>query len=244
MKRPGNLKGTWPQALVSFFFPILLVLGVRWAVLEPFVIPSGSMIPNLLIHDHVFVKKFAYGLHLPFSDRWLWRWSEPQAGDVVVFRFPDNPNVFYIKRLIGRPGDRVVVTDGRIQVNGQPWKLDPTASLDLDESEEDTDSTPQFSYFVEEGGLPHVVRFRNPIGQDGEPREWVVPEGSYFFMGDNRDQSSDGRVWGFVPEKNLIGKAWFIWLSCNEMLESARFVCNPTSIRWDRIFRAVVPSEL
>ena len=98
--------------------------GIRWAVLEPYVIPSGSMIPNLLIHDHVAVEKFAFGVHVPFSEAWLIRWGAPQPGDTVVFRYPENPEVFFIKRLIGRPGDTVHVEAGRISVNGQAWSLD------------------------------------------------------------------------------------------------------------------------
>jgi signal peptidase I len=100
-----NLKGTWNQAILTFLFPILLVLGVRWALFEPFVIPSGSMIPNLLIHDHILVKKFAFGIHVPFSDKWLVQWTKPSRGEIVVFKYPENPEVYYIKRLIGLPSE-------------------------------------------------------------------------------------------------------------------------------------------
>src|SRR5262245_4100685 len=89
-----SLKGTWPQAIISFFGPIVLILIIRWAIFEPYVIPSGSMIPNLLIHDHILVQKFAFGLRLPFSDKWLLHWADPKPGDIVVFRFPNNPEVF------------------------------------------------------------------------------------------------------------------------------------------------------
>lgn len=228
-----GLKGTWPQALLSFFGPILAILAVRWAVLEPYVIPSGSMIPNLQIHDHVFVTKFSFGVRLPFSDRWLLHWDDPRPGDVVVFRYPDNPSVFYIKRLIAGPKSKLRVDGGRITVDGVKWEL---AADEGDHADEDA---ADFDYFVENGGThPHVVRFergREGLGTD----ELVVPEGQYFFMGDNRDQSSDSRVWGFVSEKELIGRAWFIWLSCDEMLESARFLCDPSTIRWNRLFRTV-----
>ncbi len=105
-----NLKGTWDQAILTFLLPILLVLGVRWAFVEPFVIPSGSMIPNLLIHDHIIVKKFSYGLHIPFGDVWIAQWSAPQRGDIVVFKYPENPDVYYIKRLIGLPGIELKLT--------------------------------------------------------------------------------------------------------------------------------------
>lgn len=233
MKSGRTLKGTWPQALLSFFGPIAAILVIRWALFEPYVIPSGSMIPNLLIHDHVFVSKSAFGVRLPFSDRWLARWADPQPGDIIVFRYPENPAVFYIKRLIAGPGSKVKIDGGRVTVDGKAWTLETRAPR--------PDDDPDFEYFTEFAGgrRPHTVRFlrdRDP----GAPREWTVPEREYFFMGDNRDQSSDGRVWGFVPEKNLIGKAALIWLSCDEMLESAKFVCDPTTIRWSRLFKSVI----
>lgn len=212
-----------------------MILILRWAILEPYVIPSGSMIPNLLIHDHVFVQKFSFGLRMPFSDRWLIRWGEPKRGDIVVFRYPENPEVFYIKRLIGLPGDKVQVTDGHIKVNGETWTLKPAAANAGPDADE-------FDYFDETtAGRDHLVRFMKGRGESGASREWELAEGEYFFMGDNRDQSSDGRVWGTVPDKNLIGRAWFVWLSCDDMLESARFVCNPATIRWNRFFKSVVP---
>lgn len=228
-RRPRGLQGTWPQALVGFLVPILLVMTVRWVLFEPFVIPSGSMIPNLLVHDHVFVKKFSFGLRWPFTSKWLLQWREPDRGEVVVFRYPDNPEIFYIKRLIGKPGDRVEVNSGRIKVNDIEWALSPLG--------EDEDGFHLFTETVE-GGKPHTVRFRDPRA-DGEPASWEVPAGFYFFVGDNRDQSSDSRAWGFVPEANLVGPAWFIWMSCDQMLVSARFLCDPATLRFERMFRGV-----
>lgn len=222
-------------------WPIVLLLSLRWALIEPYVIPSGSMIPNLLIHDHVMVGKSSFGLRVPFSDQWLLRWSSPRRGDVIVFRFPENPTVFYVKRLIGLPGDRLRIQDGHIWVNDVEWTMVP---LNRDSSQ-DVD----FDYFTEssEGVPAHTVRFlagRNPDSPPLESaREWTLSEGHYFFMGDNRDQSSDSRVWGVVPEKNLIGRAWLIWLSCDEMLESAKFVCDPATIRWSRLFRTTGLSQ-
>lgn len=223
-------KGTWDQAILTFLIPIVLVLGLRWALVEPFVIPSGSMIPNLLIHDHILVKKFAFGLHVPFSDKWLVRWSQPQRGQVVVFKYPENPDVYYIKRLIGLPGDEVTVKSGRVSVNGQAWELTPFES---------PKNEPGFFYFSEknlEGN--HIVRFLS--GEDSsDVKVFLVPEGQYFFMGDNRDQSSDSRYWGFVKEDYLVGQAWKIWLSCYSTLPTMTFVCDPAQIRWDRLFTPV-----
>ena len=229
MVNPRSLKGTWNQALVTFLFPIFLVFGVRWAFLEPFVIPSGSMIPNLLIHDHILVKKFAYGLHFPFSNTWIMRWSLPQRGDIVVFKYPENPDVYYIKRLIGLPGDQVEVKNGRITVNGRPFEL---------KSQIDPELGKDFFYFTESNGIKeYTVRFMSDQVSEILPEVFKVPEGQFFFMGDNRDQSSDSRVWGFVKNNLVVGKAWFIWLSCENTLPTMTFVCDPSQLRWRRFFK-------
>lgn len=229
------MKGTWQQALRAFFFPILLIVVVRWFVVEPFVIPSGSMIPSLLIHDHILVKKFLFGLKVPLIDRWLYMWQSPERGQIVVFKYPPNPDVYYIKRLIGLPGDQVKITSGKIEVNGVVWALAP---LQVDESEIG------FLYFKESvsGTEPvrsHIVRFLSFVGDDSDVKTYTVPEGQYFFMGDNRDQSSDSRYWGFVDKKYLVGPAWLIWLSCENTLSSTPFLCDPTQIRWSRMFKSV-----
>lgn len=226
-----SLKGTWPQAIGTFLFPLFLVFAIRWIIVEPFVIPSGSMIPSLLIHDHILVKKYSLGLKLPFTNFWLVRWREPRRGEVLVFRYPDNPEMFYVKRLIGLPGDTVVVRgSGQISVNGQEWMLTAQESS-LDDG---------FSYFIEDTGeQKHVVRFYgSPLASD-ESKEYKVPDGEYFFVGDNRDQSSDGRVWGFVQENYLIGPASLVWLSCENTLTSVSYICDPRQIRWKRLFNPV-----
>lgn len=221
----NDRRGTWPQAIWALIWPVVLILGVRWALVEPYVIPSESMLPNLLVSDHILVQKFPYGLRIPFSDRWLLRWGEPQVGESLVFRYPQNPSIFYIKRLIGRPGDEIQVRDGRITVNGQDWKLEIASEDEL------------ATEYIESGSREtHRVRFENPVSRtDSEPETWTVPEGHFFLMGDNRHNSSDSRVWGFVPQENLIGRAWIIWLSCEEMLESAPFLCDPSTLRWNRL---------
>ena len=225
-----NLKGTWNQAILTFLLPIMLVLGVRWALLEPFVIPSGSMIPNLLIHDHIVVKKLSYGLRIPFMDRWLVQWSQPQRGDVVVFKYPENPDVYYIKRLIGLPGDSIVVKNGRISIEGK--------SFDLQAQDGDPEES-SFAYFTEDNGVKkYTVRFMSAADTEA-PQGFQVPEGNYFFMGDNRDQSSDSRVWGFVKNDYIVGKAWSVWLSCESTLPTMSFVCDPSQIRWNRIFKSI-----
>lgn len=223
-----SLKGTWNQAILTFLFPIVLVMSLRWALVEPFVIPSGSMIPNLLIHDHILVQKFAYGLHVPFSNKWLIKWALPQHGDIVVFKYPENPEVYYIKRLIGVPGDTVEVKNGRITVNGEKLNL---TSFDSPKNEKG------FFYFQEQNGLKtYLIRFLYN-GDEGDVQEYKIPQGQYFFMGDNRDQSSDSRVWGYVNEEYIVGKAWVIWLSCDNTLPTMTFVCDPSQIRFERLFK-------
>lgn len=223
-----SLKGSWKQALVTFFSPLLLFLTMRWAIVEPFVIPSESMVPNLLKHDHIFVLKSIFGLKLPFSDIWVSSWNDPKSGDVVVFKYPRNPNLFYIKRVIGRPGDQVKIHSGRVILNNNP-----ATYLELSKDKDQT-------LFVESiNGHKHIVRF--VFSQIAESEEQVinVPENKYFVMGDNRDFSSDSRFWGFVPKNNLVGKAWLIWLSCDETLSDVDFLCDPLKIRWGRFFKKV-----
>lgn len=223
-------KGTWSQALLTFFIPILLVLTLRWAIFEPFVIPSSSMVPNLLVHDHIIVLKSSMGLRIPFSSHWLVRWSEPQRGDILVFKYPQNPNVYYIKRLIGLPGDKVVVTANHIEVNGQKWS---TQSTDRFPNEDQN-----FDYYLENSGREtHRIRMRSGVEYDMPfPVTFDVPADNYFFLGDNRDESSDSRVWGFVPGKYLVGHAWRIWLSCEQTLVSAPYLCDFSTLRPGRMF--------
>jgi signal peptidase I len=238
MSKIHGLKGTWLQALAGFAIPLLVILFIRWAVIEPYVIPSGSMIPSLLIHDHILVWKSSFGLRLPFTNTWLIKWSEPKRGQVIVFKYPENPSVFYIKRLVGLPGDRVAIENGKIFINDEAAEisafersLPPGVEIDED-----------FQIFQEKlSGIEHLIRIsHSTLSQSSHAKtEWIIPENKYFFVGDNRDQSSDSRVWGTVSDELLIGRAWSIWLSCDQMLESARFICDPSHLRWNRMLRQI-----
>ncbi len=235
IKNKIGKQGTWPQALLTFFLPLILIFIFRWFLFEPFVIPSESMVPNLLIHDHILVKKFSYGFKPPIGDGWLWKYAEPKRSDIVVFRFPENRDVFFIKRLIGLPGDEITVQNGQISVNGKPWTLAPISSEDF--PDEDI-----FNYYNEssEGTKPHIIRLSaKPDHLGPDENKMTVPPHSYFVMGDNRDQSHDSRFWGFVDENLLVGKASLIWLSCAETLVSAPFICNPLSLRSERFFKTI-----
>ncbi len=230
-----NKQGTWRQAVVSFVLSALLVLVFRWIVFEPYVIPSGSMIPTLLELDYIYVNKFAYGLRVPFSNHWLFERSGPERCDVVVFRSQTEPGTFVIKRVIGLPGEKVdLYPDGRIRINGRPL----TTSL-KDEGDE-------FQILSEDcgNGQAHDIRVeisRQAIQLDADADDTpeysvIVPEGQYAMFGDNRHQSADSRVWGTLPRQDFLGEALGIWLSCEEGLPNLQRVCNPSTMRWHRIF--------
>ena len=216
-------RGTWRQALLTFLTPFLLVACLRWLLVEPFVIPSGSMIPTLLIHDHIFVNKLRFGIHVPFGHEFMWQWDSPERNEIVVFRYPENPEVYFVKRILAVGGDEISVENGTIFVNGKAFEQEPVENSDED-----------FQYFRENG---HLIRYRNKdLSQFAVVK---VPENSFFVIGDNRDQSSDSRFWGFIPNKNLIGTAKWVWLSCDKTMESAQLLCDPQTIRWSRMFSKI-----
>ncbi len=195
------------------FFPILaLVLGLRSFVGEPFRIPSSSMMPTLLIGDFILVNKFAYGLRWPITNKKFLANGEPKRGDVVVFRPPHHPREDWIKRVVGMPGDTVGYHDNMVSVNGKAlaYRVDGMyegkgRGSDMTGATRLTENLP---------GRPHHVLEREdvPFTFQGEG-DWQVPPGHYFVMGDNRDNSEDSRFWGMLPERNLRGKAFLIWMN-------------------------------
>ncbi len=200
------------------FFPIFLfVLLLRAFVVEPFRIPSGSMMPTLLVGDFILVNKFAYGLRAPVTKTKILEVGEPERGDVVVFRYPKNPKLDYIKRLIGLPGDRIAYRNKTLYVNGKKMPQTKVGVYEAVGSGIRMRGAWELKENLE--GVEHSILI-NPRVPDFGPGcrvlangEITVPEGHYFMMGDNRDNSNDGRCWGFVPEQNLVGKAFMIWLS-------------------------------
>ncbi len=241
-----NLKGTWSQALFSFAFAILLILTIRWAFFEPYVIPSGSMIPSFLIHDHIMVNKFSYGLRLPFSKKWLFHWKNPQRGDVIVFHSVDTDGIFLVKRVIGLPGDEVIYdADSRLRINGTPiaqLQLTPeeaNARLRQLLPEMRSSLVDSHLFFDEDLDGHHHLSMRSksvvPVAQG----PYKVPNGMLFMMGDNRDNSADSRVWGVLPIDNILGRAVLIWLSCEKTLQDGGPLCDPSTIRWNRMFQLV-----
>ena len=193
------------------FFPVLLaVMVLRSFLYEPFRIPSGSMMPSLLVGDFILVNKYEYGLRLPVLHHKVTEGEAPQRGEVAVFRFPDNESLDFIKRIIGLPGDHISYYNRRLMVNGEP--LEVTEQGTYPGQGTTPDSMQGGQVFLEQlNGVEHLM-MTDPKVQFSANGELIVPEDHYFVMGDNRDHSNDSRFWGFVPEKNLVGKAVMIWM--------------------------------
>lgn len=207
----------------SFFPVILLVFVIRSFIAEPFKIPSGSMNPTLLAGDYILVNKFTYGLRVPVLNSVFFDLSEPKHGDVMVFHFPPNPKIDYIKRVIGLPGDRIQYQDKQLTINGQTIVMTAleVAGYEMQgegiiKSRQLEEELPEMKHNV----LLHNMPNRYIVGSLGDRflngETVVVPDGHYYVMGDNRDNSSDSRVWGFVPERNLVGKAFLIWFNFDD----------------------------
>ncbi len=218
----------WVEYSVSFFPVILVVFVLRSFLVEPFKIPSGSMIPTLLIGDFILVNKFTYGIRLPVANIKIIDVGGPKRGDVMVFRYPADPSLDYIKRVVGLPGDRVEYRNKELRINGAPV---PRQQLGDYESRERLQFFPRYLESFDGAGHEIILEKEAPgfigrsmdFGHSGNcdynsgGLACSVPAGHYFMMGDNRDNSSDSRVWGFVPDANIVGKAFFIWLNLNEL---------------------------
>lgn len=243
----------WVDTSVQIFPVIAFVLILRSFIYEPFQIPSGSMMPTLLDGDFILVNKFNYGLREPVTRKKFFDVGSPEKGDVVVFKYPEQPEIDYIKRVVGTPGDRVIYRNKTLYI--QPKCLDtskpcpkmsqvPTTFEQLGEFEHM--GMPLTRYAAELGGKTHQILvnentypqthrfFKQPGLKAGE---WSIPEGKYLMVGDNRDNSLDGRFWGFVPEENLVGEATAIWMSFDFERNPADFLPTwiPTGIRFSRI---------
>jgi signal peptidase I len=216
----------------SFFPVILIVFVLRSFVMEPFRIPSGSMIPTLKVGDFILVNKYTWGLRLPVINIKVREMNQPQRGDVMVFRYPVDPSLDYIKRVVGLPGDKIEYTqDKRLLINGKkvPWKYEH----DFDYTKAGLNSVSAKLYREQLGEHSHPILvqpddppvhaeqvrpFQYRANCDYNDRGFVciVPPGHYFMMGDNRDDSTDSRYWGFVPDDHIVGKAFFVWMNFSD----------------------------
>ncbi|WP_311221700.1 MULTISPECIES: signal peptidase I [unclassified Acidovorax] len=224
----------WLDWTAGLFPVIVIVFLLRSFLFEPFKIPSGSMIPTLHVGDLILVNKFTYGVRLPVINKKIIEGNTPQRGDVMVFRYPPQPNMDYIKRVVGVPGDEVAYLNKRLTVNGTP--VPTTALPDFF----DEDAMRYFKQFQEQVGerrhgilnntdMPAFVQGASDFAFRGNCRYSVegvvckVPEGHYFMMGDNRDNSLDSRYWGFVPDANIVGKAFFVWMNFGNLRRIGSF---------------------
>jgi len=225
----------WWLDWTAGLFPVIIgVFVLRSFLFEPFKIPSGSMIPTLLVGDLILVNKFEYGLRLPVLNTKITEGNAPQRGDVMVFRYPPKPSLDYIKRVIGVPGDEVAYLNKRLSINGKAVPTDTLPEFF------DEDTMRYFKQFEEDMGTakhrllnddsrPAFVpgadefQFKQNCQYSVEGVVCKVPEGHYFMMGDNRDNSLDSRYWGFVPEKNIVGKAFFVWMNFGNLKRIGSF---------------------
>ena len=218
----------WVEWGASFFPVILVVFVLRSFLFEPFKIPSGSMMPTLLVGDFILVNKFTYGIRLPVINKKIIDLNSPQRGDVMVFRYPEDPSLDYIKRVVGVPGDTVAYQNKRLSINGQPVETTRIADylhperLYYSEQYVARMGDVEYRYLNDSDApafIPDAARFpyRDNCTYNAAGVVCKVPEGNYFVMGDNRDNSRDSRFWGFVPEQNIVGKAFFVWLNLGDL---------------------------
>jgi signal peptidase I len=225
---------TWIEYSGSFFPVIALVFFLRSFLYEPFKIPSSSMVPTLLVGDLILVNKYTYGIRLPVVNKKIIEVNDPKRGDVMVFKYPEDPSLDYIKRVVGVPGDKIIYKNKRLTINGKALSYAPLQDY-LDE-----DRLTYSRQFTENlNGVAHRIlnddnapaftsNERNFPGHElcsfnGGDFACTVPQGNYFMMGDNRDNSLDSRYWGFVPDQNIVGKAFFIWMNFSNLKRIGSF---------------------
>ena len=231
---------------VKVVIQALILAGIiRTVLVQPFTIPSGSMMPTLLFGDYIFVNKFSYGYSkysLPFSpDLFEGRifGSDPKRGDIVVFRFPPNPSIDYIKRCIGLPGDRVQMKNGVLYVNGVAVPKAADGAFNSDYVNDPGHAIPVYRETLP-NGVTYDTLDEVPDSLGDNTREFIVPPGHYFMMGDNRDNSADSRFdVGFVPAENLVGKAEMVFFSLGNDTAFSEIWKWPTNMRWSRFFKSV-----
>lgn len=218
-------KSFYKEWIEPFLIAALIALFIRQFIVEAFKIPSGSMIPTLTIGDHLLVNKFIYGPRIPFTDSRIFTWEKPKRGDIIVFKYPEDEKKNFIKRVIGVPGDKIQIIKGTLYINDTPV---PIETVKEQRTESDNPS-PYFSkpkMFKEDlGSVTHRIQYlTSQSDKNFGPK--LVPEDSVFVMGDNRDNSQDSRVWGYVKEEKILGRAFIIYWSWDG---------EDRWVRWERI---------
>ncbi|HEX9019904.1 MAG TPA: signal peptidase I [Nitrospirota bacterium] len=218
-------KSFYKEWIEPFLIAAVVALFIRQFVVEAFKIPSGSMIPTLTIGDHLLVNKFIYGPRIPFTDTRFFTWHEPKRGEIIVFKYPENEDKNFIKRVVGLPGDKIEIRDGALFINDQAVRITP-ARPPADKSVEEGPSFGRPMFYEEQlGTVRHALQYlRSQAGYNYGPI--TVPAESVFVMGDNRDNSQDSRVWGFVKFNKILGRALVIYWSWDG---------NDRWARWERI---------
>ncbi|WMW79120.1 signal peptidase I [Undibacterium cyanobacteriorum] len=232
--KPILRQPAWVEYTGSFFPVIAMVFVLRSFLFEPFKIPSGSMLPTLYVGDLILVNKYTYGIRLPIIGTKVIQINDPERGDVMVFKYPEDPSLDYIKRVVGVPGDVVTYKNKRLSINGVPLEYQEQTQF-LHDAKEGRYSS-QFQENL--SGISHRI-LNNDLRAPGDPQlnfkgsevcesyqdgfSCKVPAGHYFMMGDNRDDSQDSRFWGFVPDQNIVGKAVFIWMNLSDMKRIGSF---------------------
>jgi signal peptidase I len=242
-----SAENEWMELLSTAFWAILVALVIRTFLFEPFNIPSGSMKPNLMIGDYLFVSKYSYGYSrysLPFGLPLIpgrVMAGEPEQGDVAVFKLPSNPRTDYIKRVVGLPGDRIQMQGGRLYINGVKVPRESLGVI-IDTENDGTDVRMHVYEETLPGGVTHIIYEESDRGPLDNTMEYIVPEGHYFMMGDNRDNSQDSRVGelvGYVPLINFVGRAERIFFSTNGKAHLWEFWRWPGTVRYTRLLKAV-----
>jgi len=252
-KKALDKRGRWSQVIRSLCVLLMVYPALRWLTFEPYVIPSESMVPTLLVQDYILAEKWSFGLRIPFTQKWLIGPKLPRRGEVIIFTSKTGPHFTFIKRVIGHPGDTIEIQGKQILVNGKPLNLEPieTKAHKRNSGKSSGEIFSESLYdFSSEGEASnrknynnetsYQVRWENYDRSPDPDESYVVKSGELFVMGDNRDNSSDSRVWGGLPIKNLLGRARFIWLSCDDNSgTTGGLLCPSSGLRKGRIFKKI-----
>jgi signal peptidase I len=222
-------KSVYKEWIEPFLIAAIVALFIRQFVVEAFKIPSGSMIPTLTIGDHLLVNKFIYGPRIPFTDTRIFTWKEPKRGEIIVFKYPENESKNFIKRVVGLPGDKIQIIKGKLYINDLVVPITPTTPPE-DKSVEGAQVFGKPMFYEEQlGTVEHPIQYLMDQSQKNDG-PWLVPKDSVFVMGDNRDNSQDSRVWGFVKFNKILGRALIIYWSWDG---------DDRWVRWERIGRLI-----